>query len=65
MADFDGAFWEPHLPEDTKVPHFFFSEDEGTLTVLSHHRALYRASDGRTALLTRRDGPIVLEDLCA
>lgn len=65
IADFDEAFWEPHVPEGEKVRHFMISEDEGTLVVLSHERAHYRSSDGHSVLLTRVDGPIVLEGACA
>ena len=65
IADFDGAFWEPHIPEGDRVRHFMIGEDEGTLVVLSHERAHYRSSDGHSVLLRRIDGPIVLEGACA
>ena len=63
MTDFDGSFWIPHAPEG-KVPDFFINETEGTLVVLSHERALFRAPDGGSALLTRHEGPLVLKGLC-
>ena len=63
MADFDGSFWIPHAPEG-KAPDFFINETEGTLVVLSHERALFRAPDGGSALLTRHKGPLTLEGLC-
>jgi hypothetical protein len=63
IADFDGGLWTPHRPEG-KIPYFFFNEAEGTLTVLSHDRALFRATNGESALLTRHDGPLVLKALC-
>ena len=61
IADFDGSLWIPHVPEDGNVPDFFINEVEGTLTVLSHERALFRAPDGDSALLTRHDGPLIVQ----
>ena len=64
LTDFDGSFWEPHHKEGTKIPDFFFNEDEGTVRVLSHDRALYHSSEGVAALLSRHEGPLVEEGLC-
>ena len=63
LPDFDGSFWIANDPEG-EVPDFFHNEYDGTLVVLSHERALFRAANGDTALLTRHDGPMVISALC-
>jgi len=65
MTDFGGSFWTPHVDEGERPPDFFINEDEGTLTVISPNRAIYRSADGGSALLTRHEGPLVVEGACA
>jgi hypothetical protein len=62
MTDFDGSFW---IPEREAGRKFYFNEDEGTMTLLSPNRALYRASNGVEADLARHHGPMVIEGACA
>lgn len=65
LTDFDGSFWQPINPNKAEEPSFFSNEDRGTMTLVSHDRAVYRASTGQRVTLHRHRGAVLLKGLCA
>ncbi|CAN5700928.1 hypothetical protein BH24ACT26_BH24ACT26_04900 [soil metagenome] len=66
LTDFDASFWEPIDPNrEAKDPLFFYSEDDGTMTLVSKNTAVYRASDEQEVRLKRLSSPLLLEGACA
>ncbi|MFN2490149.1 MAG: hypothetical protein ABR529_10500 [Actinomycetota bacterium] len=65
-TDFDGSFWTPINPDAPRdPPRFFYSEDEGTMTLISRQRAVYTSSSGVQVDLHRHHGPLLLKGACA
>jgi hypothetical protein len=65
LTDFDGSFWHRSDPNNSDEAPFFSNEDSGTMTLVSHDRAIYKSSSGRRVALLRDPGPIVLRGACA
>jgi hypothetical protein len=65
LTDFDGSFWRPIDGTKAKEPSFFYNEDRGTMTLVSHDRAIYRASTGQRVSLHRHRGTILRVGACA
>jgi hypothetical protein len=65
LTDFDGSFWHPSNPNHSHDAPFFSNEDSGTMTLVSHDRAIYTASTDQRVTLHRYRGTIILKGLCA
>lgn len=65
LTDFDGSFWRPVNQRGDGEAPFFYSQDSGTMTLVSQDRAVYKASTGRQVTLHRYPGPVLLKGMCA